>query len=191
MEYNKISNSDGAVSKLKTPEAQALAKGYIKLINSEKSVFVNVLKGDNESTKTENSRVGSQFKGIDGSPSLIASMTGKQYDEFGGGVTSPVSSEGNYLVGIRMSTNGNTDYIDRTTGETVQQPASGGELSAHELLGHALGGLSGFGTNFSNSIRVSNTYLRNTGSELYRNGTDHGGTMSEEEANAIPGYLIR
>jgi len=192
MSFNRINNSDAAVSKLKTPEAQALARGYIKTINSEKSVFVNVLKGDNEVGKIENSRVGSQFKATDGSPSLIASMSGRQYDNFGGGVTSPASSDGNYLVGIRIGTNAETNYVNGANGETVSQALTAGELNTQEILGHALGGLSGVQNNGQQAIRASNVYLRNESMGIYRNGGgSHGAVMSEEDANAIPGYLAR
>ena len=192
MTFNKIDQKsfDAAVSKLKSTDAQALAKGYMKTINAEKSVFVNVLKGDNEVAKIENPRVGTQFKGTDGSPSLITSLTGRQYDNFGGGVTSPVSSEGNYLVGIRMGTNAETNYVNAANGGTVRQSATAGELSAHEILGHALAGMYGYPNNGQQAIRASNIYLRNENSDLYRNGGGaHGAVMSEEEASAIPGYL--
>ena len=193
MAFDKIDQKsfDAAVSKLKSTDGQALARGYMKVINADKSVFVNVLRGDNEKATIENPRVGTQFKDLEGKSSLIASFRGRDYDAYGGGVTSPVSDQGNFLVGIRMGTQANTNYLNSTSGETVSQHATDGELSAHEIIGHALGEMLGSSNPGQQSIRVSNIYLRSENSNLYRNGGgfSHGAEMPYNEATAIPGYL--
>ena len=178
-----------AVSKLKSSQSKALAAGYKNTINSDKSVFVSIIK-DNEVTKITNKNLGNQWKG-----EMYASFNGKMISEgAGGGWTSQQNAQGNYLVIMSMSPSEPIKYIDQSGNPTSGIPSLG-ETSAHEIVGHALGGIKGLGENNVGSIQVSNMYLNSKNSGKYRDGTRFDGAghtpqpLSRTVANAIPDYL--
>jgi hypothetical protein len=126
-----------------------------------------------------------QSYGVDG-------VIGRSFDERNGGGLTVIDGRASLSVVVMDANQHTTEYTDNTSDKDIQGNASG-EISAHEVLGHALGVLSGAEADskqdFRNSINFSNIYLRAQNAGYYRNGADHGGRMTKGDANIVPDYL--
>lgn len=69
--------------------------------------------------------------------------------------------------------------------------SSGGELLAHELLGHGVGRVTGsVGARHADSIQLTNLFMRVSGNgHLQRDGTSHGGRLTSAVSGSVPARL--
>lgn len=124
---------------------------------------------------------------------IAAGSKGEWVDKNAGGGVNKRTSTGPYTVIVQNSENGPSDYMDQSAGVFVARNSSAGELSAHELLGHALGNENN-SNNYKHldAIQMTNMYLRATGDgNFYRNGYWHGTQViiSPADAAKSPSYV--
>lgn len=192
--FKKISEKklQKALSKIDNADTKKLAEGYAKAVNSSDKMFVSVVTKD-ENVQLSNKQISSDFKGVmsDSKNGMFAidGVIGRKFEDYGGGLT---VVSGNQSVSVLvMDSKAPTQYVDGS-GNSVTGTASVGETSSHEVLGHALGVLSGTAQKSSqdniNAIRMSNLFLRATGNSQYRNGSDHGGVLTKEVATGMPDF---
>lgn len=163
-----------------TPDQKALAKGYKEVINSKTVFNIEVVKQEEQLSESSQKATGL--------------TTGKDLNEVGGGGVNMKNGQNSFLSVIVMDATKKLDYVDRTTEEIIQQPATAGELSAHEILGHALGIATNPNSVYGEtlySMQASNLYLRSQGITSYF-AKDHGKGNSlypPSKVELIPEYL--
>lgn len=162
-------------------EQRAIANGYYKAINSEKTHLVEVV---NRSEKI--SDIGKRTLAVQSGFDKYS--TGQDVmNTDGGGRSIPAIWDGNLVRGNDNAGSYNIIVQNPTGNEAynnISLPKDVYQIFTHELLGHGLNG-----TN-EQSIQVSNTYLRATGvNSYYRTGANHGAVFSGSSPNDIPSYL--
>lgn len=163
-----------------TPEQKALAKGYKDVINSKTTFKVEVVKQNENLSEASQKSTGLN--------------TGKEVNDVGGGGVTTKTGENFFLSVLVMDATKKIPYVDRATETSIEQPSSAGELSSHEILGHALG-LATRPNSVNGetlySIQASNLYLRAQGITSYfakEHGFGHS-LYSSKQAEQIPDYL--
>lgn len=155
----------------------ALATSYMTAINSSSNQVVSMV---SRSQKLSNT-ISGLFPG---------NTTGADIDNhFGGGVNIPYGTNGSLSVIVTNSTANVSDFVNPSTGAAITRSSSAGELLAHETLGHGMGVTSGSATfGHEDAIQMTNMYMRSQGSNLYRDGTNHGTQvlLNAKQASGIP-----
>jgi len=162
-------------------DEKALAIGYMRLINSEKTNVVEAVNRDETL-----SEYGQSMTGL---------STGAEIDsELGGGVTTlaayepgmvnsiPANTEGGHYAVLVMDSKASVQYSNN-----ISRSSLPGELLAHEIIGHGLGANAYDGS--GHAVQATNIYLRIKGSNYHR--PDHGISVMTPGINtrAIPHYL--
>jgi RHS repeat-associated protein len=175
--FQSISDkSFAAATKGLSKDDFALATSYKEAINGKGNEVVDMV--------TRSQKLGSDLSSLV-SDGATKDLTGADIDKAGS--LTMQTSQNNTLSVIVTDSKSQTEYVDPSSGQYVSRIPTTGELVAHEVLGHAMGDISG-SPNADNrdAIQMSNLYLRTQGVSLYRNGVDHGGILSQSAATGIP-----
>ena len=169
--FSKIDEKDfNTATKGLSKSARALAKGYLKLINSDKRNFVSVVKSD-DGEKVDLSKV----------QGMAAPL--KAFDKFDmtneGGKSRHSFIDNQSLTMVDLNNKVSIAGVSKKHGPYVP---SAEFIMAHEAIGHILSGfennrLMSWDTRSKvgdvDAIRVNNLYLRTVGSNLTDNGASH------------------
>jgi RHS repeat-associated protein len=170
------SHSFARATKNLSSDKLALATAFMEAINGTSNQVVSLVSRDQN--------LGSTISGL-----LPGDKTGADIDSHhGGGVNIPYGKNGTLSVIVTNSTARVGDFVNPATGAYVTQSSSAGELLSHEMLGHGMARTTGSATNNQDAIQMTNMYLRSQGSTLYRDGTNHGGNLqlNAAQASGIP-----
>jgi hypothetical protein len=149
-----------------SPEAKALARGYMMAINSTKTTLFEVVK-----QKESLSEYGKDITGLKKGAQLNQNAGG---GETFGGKWSPENGmhvgSGTYIAMV-MDASKEVSYT-REDGSYFQRPSSFGEIAAHEIIGHDV--MSDDMRNISHdAVKATNIYLKAVGESYYRTGESH------------------
>ncbi len=189
---------EAAVAKLSSEDAKKLAEGWFTIINDkENTAYVSVISADKkeyvgddiQDKKAKELFANKPFKRPSDGSVFVMDANYTEYEKSGGGKT-VVDGKNSFSI-IVMDTQSPTNYCDKPTDMVRPQPAQAGETAAHEVLGHALGvflgNKGGSAADDKHAVNYSNLFLRAVGiKSRYRDGSDHGKQMSEQEASALP-----
>ena len=202
VDFSAINEKDfGHAIKGLSDDEQALAYGYYSLINSTTRNTVEVV----TPTERYSRQAATTIFHIPNTwtRDILPTATGKDVDYVGGGgLNWSVFGQNHDLIGrfsIFVINSGQTtgDYqTSAIAGSALHLISSGGETSAHEVIGHGLGRLSSSPTwSHEDAIQLSNLYRRinvSVPSNIdWRNGTDHSSNIAipYDKANGIPDYI--
>lgn len=166
-----------------------LLMGYVDAINSNDNHIVEMAKSSEPLSNTsisilkgKKTKAGSSFQ------------TGKDINEFGGGVNfSSQQLKSSHTIVLMDATAKVNYYKNSSKTDWVVMVGFIGEVLAHELLGHGVGGVTGSKTSkHEDAIQLTNLYLRVAGKTgWWDDGAYHkiGGGLKLNIAQDIPAYL--
>ena len=162
---------------------KALFAGYASLVNGKETNVVEVVKRSETLSAYGQTAIGGFAKtGAD----LDAEAGGGQRAQAGyePGIVN-MGAEGSYaaiVMDSQASLNSYSDHLGRAS--------LPGELLAHELIGHGLGGRATYSDGVDEAIQAGNLYLQATGRPYFRK--DHGAVEHSAGFNprAIPSFLV-
>ncbi len=159
-------------------ESKALARGYFNAINSKETHTVEVVKRSEKLSSASLASLKAQHDNV--------SKTGLDIDKnHGGGFSGSTPKDGIHAIVVMDS----KSKIEFQYSDNVARASLPGEILAHELIGHGMGGRVMLTDGKDEAVQAGNLFLKAAGYTYYRK--DHGLQPNDPNTNprGIPSYL--